>query len=184
MLCLPLGAQSLKLKGIGHNNRYDDGDQMKSTYVGWNSELGKAVFIVDNGIYAMTYDGQSLSVPAKEPAVDIAQVRSDVEKQAWATNFNMMCGNSGAVYVDGKLVTVFSRDESSTTDDELFQVCKWDAVSGELLSKEKNKVDAYNAVIRQLEKNKTLRNALKNEAARGDLKDALKSLLAELEEAE
>ena len=54
----------------------------------------------------------------------------------------------------------------------------------ELLSKEKNKVDAYNAVIRQLEKNKTLRNALKNEAARGDLKDALKSLLAELEEAE
>ena len=54
----------------------------------------------------------------------------------------------------------------------------------ELLSKEKNKVDAYNAVIRQLEKNKTLRNALKNEAARGDLKDALKSLLAELEEAD
>ena len=54
----------------------------------------------------------------------------------------------------------------------------------ELLSKEKSKVDAYNAVIHQLEKNKTLRNALKNDAARGDLKDALKSLLTELEEAD
>ena len=136
MLCLPLGAQSLKLKGIGHNNRYDDGDQMKSTYVGWNSEQGKAVFIVDNGIYAMTYDGQTLSVPTKEPEVDIAEVRADAEKQAWATNFNMMFGNSGAVYADGKLVTVFSRDESSTTDDELFSVRKWDAKTGELLASE------------------------------------------------
>ena len=32
--------------------------------------------------------------------------------------------------------------------------------------------------------NKTLRNALKDEAARGNLKNALKALLAELEEAE
>ena len=56
--CMPVGAQNLKLKGIGHNNRYDDGEQMRSTYVAWNSEQGKAVFIVDNGIYAMTYDAQ------------------------------------------------------------------------------------------------------------------------------
>ena len=48
----------------------------------------------------------------------------------------------------------------------------------------KAKSDAYNSVIRQLEKNKTLRNALKNDAARGDLKNALKALLAELEDAE
>lgn len=54
----------------------------------------------------------------------------------------------------------------------------------ELLSGKKGKIDAYHSVIRQLEKNKTLRNALKNEAARGDLKNALKALLAELEEAE
>ncbi len=134
--CMPVGAQSLKLKGIGHNNRYDDGEQMRSTYVAWNSEQGKAVFIVDNGIYAMTYDAQGLSMPTKEPAVDIAEVRADAEKQTWATNFNLMYGNSGAVYADGQLVTVFSRDESSTTDEELFQVCKWDATTGELLSKE------------------------------------------------
>ena len=53
-----------------------------------------------------------------------------------------------------------------------------------LLGAAKDKIDAYNSVIRQLEKNKTLRNALKDEAARGNLKDALKALLAELDEAE
>ena len=41
----------------------------------------------------------------------------------------------------------------------------------DLMSGAKNKVDAYNSVIRQLEKNKTLKNALK-------------ALLAELDEAE
>ena len=54
----------------------------------------------------------------------------------------------------------------------------------ELLGSAKNKIDAYNSVIRQLEKNKTLRNTLKDEAARGNLKNALKALLAELDEAE
>ncbi len=54
----------------------------------------------------------------------------------------------------------------------------------ELLSGKQSKIDAYNAVIRQLEKNKTLRNALKNEAAHDDLKNAIKALLAELEDAE
>jgi len=53
----------------------------------------------------------------------------------------------------------------------------------ELLGAEKGKIDAYNSVIRQLEKNKTLRNTLKDEAARGNLKNALKALLAEIEEA-
>ena len=136
MLCLQINAQDVKLKGIGHNNRYDDGDQMKTTYVGWNNELGKAVFIVDNGIYAMNYDGTTISTPVKEPAVNQAEVAADSDKQLWATNFNLMYGNSGAVYVDGQLVTVFSRDESSTVDEELFQVCKWDAKTGELLSRE------------------------------------------------
>ena len=54
----------------------------------------------------------------------------------------------------------------------------------ELLSEKKNKIDAYNSVIRQLEKNKILRNALKNDIAQEDLKNALKALLAELEDAE
>ena len=50
-LCaLTANAQSMKINGIGHNNRYDDGDQMKTTYLGWNAELGKAIFIVDQGL--------------------------------------------------------------------------------------------------------------------------------------
>ena len=53
-----------------------------------------------------------------------------------------------------------------------------------LLSEKKSKIDAYNSVIRQLEKNKTLRNALKNDSTHEDLKNALKALLAELEDAE
>ena len=53
-----------------------------------------------------------------------------------------------------------------------------------LLSEKKSKIDAYNSVIRQLEKNKTLRNALKNDMAHEDLKNALKALLTELEDAE
>lgn len=52
----------------------------------------------------------------------------------------------------------------------------------ELLSTEKGKIDALNSVINQLEKNKALRNALKDEAARGNLTNALKALLAELDD--
>ncbi len=134
--CLQMNAQDIRLKGIGHDNRYDDGEKMVSTYVGWNSDLGKAIFIVDNGIYGMNYNGTTITTPEKDPAVDIAEVRGDTDKALWATNFNLMFGNSGAVYVDGQLVTVFSRDESSTVDEELFQVCKWNATTGELLSRE------------------------------------------------
>ncbi len=54
----------------------------------------------------------------------------------------------------------------------------------DLLGAEKAKIDAYNSVIRQLEKNKSLRNTLKDEAAKGNLKNALKALLAEIEGAE
>lgn len=54
----------------------------------------------------------------------------------------------------------------------------------ELLSSKKAKIDAYNSVIRQLEKNKTLRNTLKDDASKENLKNALKALLSELEGAE
>ncbi len=52
-----------------------------------------------------------------------------------------------------------------------------------VMSGDKAKIDAYNSVVRQLEKNKTFRNALKDDAAREDLKGALKALVAELENA-
>lgn len=132
LCCISASAQ-LKLNGIGHNNRYDDGDQMKSEYAGWNADLSKAIFIVDQGLYTMSWDGSTLSTPIKEPAVVKSEVMASEEKQLWATNFNMMYGNSGAAYINGKLVTVMSRDEQSTTDDELFAVRKWDAKTGDLL---------------------------------------------------
>lgn len=53
-----------------------------------------------------------------------------------------------------------------------------------LMSEEKSKVDGYNSIIRQLEKNKTLRNVMKDDASRNGLKDALKALLAEIEDEE
>lgn len=127
-------AQDLKIKGVAHNNRYDDGEQMVSSYLGWNSELGKAIFIVDYGIYSFKWDGSALTTPEKEPEVKASAVKGNSELEEWANNFNMMYGNSGAVYVDGKITTVFSRDEQSTTDEELFRVCQWDANTGELLS--------------------------------------------------
>ena len=136
MILTTLSVSGQTIKGIGHNNRYDDGEQMKSEYVGWNTELSKSIFIVDNGIYSMTWDGSKLSTPVKDPAVVANEVKASNEKQIWANNFNLMYGNSGAVYVNGKLVTIYSRDESSTVDEELFRVCKWDAVTGNLLSTE------------------------------------------------
>ena len=53
-----------------------------------------------------------------------------------------------------------------------------------LLSDKKAKIDAYNAIIRQLQKNKPLRNALKDPASRESLLNVLKSLKAEMEDAE
>ncbi len=53
-----------------------------------------------------------------------------------------------------------------------------------LLSDKKAKIDAYNAIIRQLEKNKPLRNALKDAESKENLLKVLKSLLVEINEAE
>ncbi len=78
----------------------------------------------------------------------------------------------GAVYEDFDFKSVKDFEDEQLID------------QSELLGAAKEKIDAYNSVIRQLEKNKSLRNALKDEAARGNLKDALKALLAEIEEAE
>ena len=87
MAAVTVSAQ-VTLKGIGHNNRYDDGEQMKTQYLGWNSELQKAIFIVDNGIYGMTWNGTTLTTPAKDPAVVASEIKGNNEKEIWANNFN------------------------------------------------------------------------------------------------
>jgi predicted component of type VI protein secretion system len=86
-------------------------------------------------------------------------------------------------------VTLTTEDGGSVYEDFQFKQIKdfedeQLIAQSELLSEKKTKIDAYNSVIRQLEKNKTLRNALKNEDSRENLKNAIKALLSELENAE
>ena len=52
----------------------------------------------------------------------------------------------------------------------------------QLLSMEKGKIASYDGIIRQLERNKLLRNVLKDNNARTDLENVLKTLIKELEE--
>ena len=139
--CMTVAAgNDVKIKGVYNNNRYDDhADHFYSTYVGWNSTLGKAIFIVENGIYAMNWDGSVLSTPVKEPAVNIEDFYSngqftDDNKALWANNFNLMYGNSGAVNANGVITTITSRDPDSSEENERFAVRKWDATTGDLLS--------------------------------------------------
>lgn len=135
-------AQTLTLKGVYQNNRYDDhADHNYSEYVGWNSTLGKAIFIVENGIYRMDWDGETLDTPYKEPAVNKADFYvngqfTDNDKALWATNFNLMFGNSGAVMANGVITTVYSRNDQQTEENDNIRyiVRKWNAETGDLLS--------------------------------------------------
>lgn len=134
-------AQDLKIKGVAQTNRYDDGDQMHLQYIAWNSELGRGISTSDYGTWTMTWNGLTLSSPVKEPNYPISSFYSggkftNNEVAEIVTNQLMMAGNSGAAYLDGHLITVFSRDESSTVDEELFRLCKWDAATGKLLKNE------------------------------------------------
>ncbi len=78
----------------------------------------------------------------------------------------------GSVYEDFRFTQI-----KDFEDDRLIE-------QSELLSGKKAKIDAYNAIIRQLQKNKTLRNALKDAPSRASLLNVLKSLKAEIDEAE
>ena len=136
LCCATVSAQGLKINGVYQNNRYDDhADHFYTEYLGWNAELNKAIFIVENGLYTMTWDGESLTTPVKEPAVDKNEIKGNNEKELWANNFNLMVGNSGAVYVDGIITTIMSRDYQSTEDEELFAVRQWDANTGDMLTR-------------------------------------------------
>ena len=78
----------------------------------------------------------------------------------------------GAVYEDFDFKSVKDFDDEALI------------ANSELMSAAKGKIDAYNSVIRQLEKNKSLRNDLKDDKARGNMKNALKALMAEIDDAE
>ena len=138
LFAMSASAQNLTIKGVYHLNRFDDGEQGRTEYVGWNTELQKSIFIVPQGIYSMTWDGTTLSTPVKDPAVNKSDFYqngqyTDNDKAVWANNFNLMYGNSGAVYTDGYLTTVMSRDYQSTPAEEMIAVRRWDAKTGDLL---------------------------------------------------
>ena len=141
-------ADPIKIKGVYNNNRYDDhADHWYSTYVGYNTVLGKSIAIVENGIYAMFVDGASITTPVKEPEVNLSDFYegnpwpgtgtfTDNDKALWANNFNLMYGNSGAVNANGTIITVTSRNGDDVEDSERFAVRKWNAATGDLISEE------------------------------------------------
>ena len=143
LFCLPMSAQDVKLMGVAQSMRTNDNTQLEESegYLGWCQELnggvGAAVFLVRNGIYSMTWDGSTLSTPVHEPNLKKSDVVSggvwNLENAQAVFDWNQLYGNSGSVYIDGKLVTIFSRDESSTTDEELFKLRWWDAKTGKKL---------------------------------------------------
>ena len=147
LFCMPANAQEIKFNGVAQFCRTNDSDDLisLSKYLGWCADYdngegeakGKAITLSAQGIYSMTWNGSSLSTPVHVPVLKVSDVKNgndwNLENAKRANNWNLMIGNSGAVYVDGKLATIMSRDESSTEDDELFNLRWWDAENGDLL---------------------------------------------------
>ena len=144
-VCLQAMGQGITFRGVYQTSR-DDDNSVGSEYVGWNYTLQKTIFIVPQGLYKMEWDGTTVSMPEKDPAVNKADFYSngrftDDAKALWATNFNMMQANSGAVIKDGILTTIMSRTDMQnpdgqwvTNDTNRFAVRKWDIKTGDLLT--------------------------------------------------
>ena len=135
------------LRGIYQTSRddvYPNG--YYSEYVGWNYALQKVIFLVQQGIYRLDWDGQTLSMPVKDPEVNKDDFYgngqfTDNDKALWASNFNMMYANSGAIVKDGVLTTVMSRTDMQnpdgtwvTNDTNRFAIRRWDARTYDLQS--------------------------------------------------
>ena len=146
-MCASAIAQNITIRGAYQTSRDDDyPNGFYSEYVGWNYELQKAIFIVQQGLYKMEWDGTTLTKPVKDPEVNKEDFYSngqftDNAKALWCANFNLMYGNSGAVMVNGILTTVTSRTDYKGADGKVvnndsnrFAVRKWDAVTGDMLS--------------------------------------------------
>lgn len=144
-LAMMVGSASfaqVTLKGIVNNNRYDDGEQLenKSFYVGWMAKdqdpagVGKAIFASKMGMYEIPVN-ETLVEPVQYPYIPISEyfsngVFTDVEKALLVSNMLNMYGNSGSLYANGQLTTVFSRDYQSTPAEEMICVRQWDAATG------------------------------------------------------
>lgn len=119
LMSLPttLDAQTLELRGVKNNMRYDDGETSKSVYVGYDQEQGKAIFTGDVGLWKMGMEDQKITSEL---------VHYD----------NLLYGNSGSVYVKGNVYTVFSHQKNDDSGEMEFIVRKWNAETGEKLSEQ------------------------------------------------
>ena len=154
LFCLPMAAQ-VTLKGIPQGFRMDDGEDYANVpasgdyfaeYIGWcptwdngsGNTSGKAIYDWTSGIYQMTWNGSSLTTPSKNSFLSKADVLSNgewnMENAKLMDQLGLMCGNSGAVYIDGQILTVMSRGGQT---DGYFEgnvaVRKWDAKTGKML---------------------------------------------------
>lgn len=116
LLCAPvtISAQTLEIRGVKANARYDDGSTYKSEYIGWDSEKGKAIFKVDQGLWKLGVTADTVT----------AEVLKDD---------NLMYANSGAVYINDTIVTVYSRESDEDATKMEFKVRWWKASDGALL---------------------------------------------------
>lgn len=144
MMCVPVMGQ-VTIKGIVNNNRYDDGDQLenKSKYVGYlpasldPAGVGKAIFASKNGMYEMEVNTTKIE-PVQYPNIPVSEYYSggtftDPEKALLVNDFNNMMGNSGALYANGELWTVYCRDLQSSEPEDMFVARHWDATTGKML---------------------------------------------------
>lgn len=144
MMCVPVMGQ-VTIKGIVNNNRYDDGDQLenKSNYVGYlpasldPAGVGKAIFASKNGMYEMEVNTTKIE-PVQYPNIPVSEYYSggtftDPEKALLVNGFNNMMGNSGALYANGELWTVYCRDYQSSEPEDMFVARHWDATTGKML---------------------------------------------------
>lgn len=119
---LPLAAvaQSFELQGVRNTMRYDDGEDSKTTYLGWNSETGTAMFSGDVGLWSLK--------------VNEASITSELVHYE-----NLMYGNSGSVRVNNTIYTVMSHeDPDATTEGQMeFVVRKWNAETFDLISSQR-----------------------------------------------
>lgn len=113
-------AQSVKFYGVKQTMRYDDGEDTKYTYLGWNAETGKAEFSGDVGLWSLGMNGNK---------IESNLVHYD----------NLMFGNSGSVYINGVIYTIMSHEDPDADESGVmeFVVRKWDAKTFELISSQR-----------------------------------------------
>ena len=152
--CINVMAQGITFRGVYQTSRddaYPNG--FYSEYLGWSYTYMKPIFIVQQGLYRMVWDNNTLSTPEKYPEINKDEISTngfitDEAKALWVTNFNLMYANSGAVIDNGILTTVMSRTDMDSTsgahvmpgaqvnDTTRFAVRKWNAETGDLISQE------------------------------------------------